>query len=765
MRRRRLSLALALVVAGAVALAFGPFVRSSARAAAERYGVRLEIRRVLPAWGGVRLLDVNATASQVPFAALRLDEVVVSVGWLGSVRRVELRGGELAVRGAPSEVAERIRAFRAAHAGRGRGDRESSGRELAARGLTVTWSDLGEGLEPLVVRGARLDRNARGETTFGAEMLTWAGHGAQLIAKEAAVALGHDGERTVVQALHVEGLEVAWTMAVAPEPAPSEGGVVPAAAQHGNPPPRSPTGDRGVRLRDRATALAALVAGGVAPDAKIEVGGLYARVRHADQTLNVGPGKLRVGRDGDRVVVDLVPGGNDEPSPLTLHASVPTRAGPIEVDLRGGPVTLASLGAHDKDFGLADVDRGTLDARLHAVLSADARTVTFDGEGRLRSLSLFDKRLADDTVRGLDLAWRARGEAQVDGSLLRIDDGELDLGAIRLQGEAQLERADAFTRVRAAFTMPLASCESMLESLPRALVPRIAGMTMAGTFALSGKVAFDTRKLDDMQLSWDAANGCRITGVPADVDVARFRQPFKRMVYDGEGHRTEIVSGPGTPDWVPLVHVSPFVEAALTTTEDGGFRRHHGFDKEAIKNSIRDNLKAGKFLRGASTLSMQLAKNLYLERQKTVSRKLQEAILTMYLEQELTKDQILELYLNVVEFGPMLYGIGPAAQSYFQTSANDLSLGQALYLSSILPNPKKQYFGAGGRVADGWMGYLHKLMKLMLDRHRINDEELADGLSEVVTWHVPRSPRTKGPMALPDGAEGDSGWLPPLEGP
>ncbi len=98
---------------------------------------------------------------------------------------------------------------------------------------------------------------------------------------------------------------------------------------------------------------------------------------------------------------------------------------------------------------------------------------------------------------------------------------------------------------------------------------------------------------------------------------------------------------------------------------------------------------------------MQLAKNLYLDRGKNLSRKLQEAILTMYLEQELTKEQILELYLNVVEFGPMVYGIGPAARHYFNAAPGELSLGQALYISSIMPNPKAQHFAPTARSRPG----------------------------------------------------------------
>jgi membrane peptidoglycan carboxypeptidase len=193
------------------------------------------------------------------------------------------------------------------------------------------------------------------------------------------------------------------------------------------------------------------------------------------------------------------------------------------------------------------------------------------------------------------------------------------------------------------------------------------------------------------------------------------------------------------------------METAVLICEDGAFLRHRGFDEEAIRNSIRENFKAGRFVRGASTISMQLAKNLYLSREKTLSRKLQEAVLTELLEQELTKDQIMELYLNVIEFGPGIYGIGPAANYYFNSSPGRLSLGQSLYLASILSNPKHQYFGADGAVTPGWMGYLRKLMQIAVKIHRITDDELKDALTEQVTFKTPYSPR------VGDGDRGGEG--------
>src|SRR5690606_4727204 len=102
----------------------------------------------------------------------------------------------------------------------------------------------------------------------------------------------------------------------------------------------------------------------------------------------------------------------------------------------------------------------------------------------------------------------------------------------------------------------------------------------------------------------------------------------------------------------------------------------------------------------------------YLSFDKTLSRKLQEAMLTTLLEQELSKEEMMELYLNVIEYGPGIYGIQAAAKHYFNTTPHQLSLGQALYLASILPNPAQQHFNESGALSEGWRNYLRRLMRI-----------------------------------------------------
>jgi len=462
------------------------------------------------------------------------------------------------------------------------------------------------------------------------------------------------------------------------------------------------------------------------------------------------------------MLVELVPraqADKDEQA-LTFSLSVPlTEAeGEILADVKGGPLFLSTLGLKDGDLGLFDVTKTSLTTRSHLVLSAEGKELHVDGDGRLHNLSVRSDALSDEPIAGLELAFRLRADVSLDGTSARVEEGEADLGAIRFLTHGRYDRVGEAHRLKADFEVPLTACQSMLDAAPKGLVPRVVGMRMAGSFAIKGKARFDTAHLDrDYDISWDTSNTCRITEAPPEIDVARFRKPFRRHVLGPAGERVEIESGPGTAGWVPYGSISRFMEVAVMTTEDSGFRRHGGFDNEAIRNSIRENLRKGRFVRGASTLSMQLAKNLYLDRVKNLSRKLQEAILTIYLEQEFTKEQLLELYLNVVEFGPMIYGIGPAARYYFNTSAADLSLGQALYISSILPNPKQQHFAVGGVVSPGWMNYLHKLMEVANRRKWITDEELEEGSSENVVRgqpapeHAPKKPGSTEPSGESGG--------------
>lgn len=141
--------------------------------------------------------------------------------------------------------------------------------------------------------------------------------------------------------------------------------------------------------------------------------------------------------------------------------------------------------------------------------------------------------------------------------------------------------------------------------------------------------------------------------------------------------------------WVPLSSISPYLIKAVLIGEDDKFWSHEGFDYGAIKKAIQKDIKLGKFKLGGSTVTQQLAKNIYLSPTKNPLRKLREAIITWRMEKVLSKKRILELYLNVVEWGEGIFGIEAASRHYYGKPASELSPEEATRLAAVLPNPRK----------------------------------------------------------------------------
>ena len=141
--------------------------------------------------------------------------------------------------------------------------------------------------------------------------------------------------------------------------------------------------------------------------------------------------------------------------------------------------------------------------------------------------------------------------------------------------------------------------------------------------------------------------------------------------------------------WVPYARISAHLKRAVVAAEDAKFSEHEGFDWEGIQKALEKNRKKGKIVAGGSTISQQLAKNLFLSGTKTPWRKAQEAIITLMLEAVLDKRRILEIYLNVVEWGSGVFGAEAAARHYYAIPAVQLSAEQAARLAVLLPNPRK----------------------------------------------------------------------------
>jgi len=184
--------------------------------------------------------------------------------------------------------------------------------------------------------------------------------------------------------------------------------------------------------------------------------------------------------------------------------------------------------------------------------------------------------------------------------------------------------------------------------------------------------------------------------------------------------------GPDNPDFAPYDQISPYLVNSIMTTEDNGFFKHRGWVPSEFKSALKRDLAHGGFRLGASSITMQMVKNVLLSQEKTLSRKLQELFLVWYLEQNLPKERILELYFNAIEFGPRIYGIGAASRHYFGKKPAELNPVEAAFFSSILPSPKRRYVQyCHGALAPQWDKYVHRIVAKVHERGRLTDEEAA----------------------------------------
>ena len=241
----------------------------------------------------------------------------------------------------------------------------------------------------------------------------------------------------------------------------------------------------------------------------------------------------------------------------------------------------------------------------------------------------------------------------------------------------------------------------LLGALPETLLPGDWAEEIQGTMDLQADLAGPVHDRSAWEMDWQA-DFSRV--VLADGELARqARQlagPFAHHLPPASpgGPEVQRIIGPEDPHFVPLEQVSAWLRYAVISTEDAGFFQHAGFEVSELKEALLENLREGDG-RGGSTITQQLAKNLFLSRERTLSRKLKEAIIAWRLETTLPKERILEIYLNIAEWGPGLYGIKDAADHYFNRTPAVLKPEEAAFLASLLPSPIRyhRYYHQDGR--------------------------------------------------------------------
>jgi penicillin-binding protein 1A len=317
---------------------------------------------------------------------------------------------------------------------------------------------------------------------------------------------------------------------------------------------------------------------------------------------------------------------------------------------------------------------------------------------------------------------------------LRLQEGALELVRalhVRAEGSARLAPGIPITL---ALRADAVDYRALVDALPPALALPAEAPRPGGTFDVAVELGGPILRPSE----WTVAGGLELARLRAaarrEAAVAQ-RRTFTHRPEAEPGSAPSFRVGPENPSFVPYAELPPHVVRAVTLSEDAGFFAHQGFDLEELKNAFAAGAERGRVVRGGSTISQQLAKNLFLTREKTLARKVREAVLTIGLEATVPKARLLEIYLNVAEWGPGIHGIGPAARHYFGVDARALTPKQAAFLASIIPNPVR-YHGmyARGALTEGWEQKVAELLLRLSEYGVLSNEELLAALAEPIVF-------------------------------
>ncbi|HEU5134931.1 MAG TPA: biosynthetic peptidoglycan transglycosylase [Steroidobacteraceae bacterium] len=390
------------------------------------------------------------------------------------------------------------------------------------------------------------------------------------------------------------------------------------------------------------------------------------------------------------------------------------------------------------------LDGGIADGRVNLRTSADALSFRVDiGARGARFGTLADNdggepQLGDAT----DVTLRFDGVFQRVEGAIEIPEIHGTLAGADLSGSMTLREMDTDPSVDVALGVRQLEFGRLLGAAGLA-VPESLGVAPGGSHDLGsatievrvrGRAAEPAALVVTQKINFSPPR-------PMPPAISRLRGDFVFRSNGGPTPHRPIDVSPSSPDFIALRDVPPLFVRTLLLAEDAGFYGHRGIDLRELPSALLTNWSRGGAARGASTITQQLAKNLFLSRDKEVGRKLQELAITFLLESELGKDRILEIYLNIIEWGPDLRGLRPAARHYFDCEPQALTPAQMAFLVAIIPGPiKYQRSFARGTPGPGLRLLIDNLLAKLRSVDAIGEEEYQRALSELIVVAGGRPP-------------------------
>ncbi|QMW06458.1 transglycosylase domain-containing protein [Spirosoma foliorum] len=413
----------------------------------------------------------------------------------------------------------------------------------------------------------------------------------------------------------------------------------------------------------------------------LNISNLEFRAMDTDDTLSLLT-QTAVIKDED-VASTLKLNGNQATWHVTGTADPASREYNLALYAEGKPIELPYI---QKKFNLK-LQADTLRAELHEV-DRSGGEFRLEGAGSVQNLRINHPAIARADV----LVPRAAIDAHlfVGENYVGVDSSStLHLGEVSAHPFLKYTLKPTKIYEAQLHTGPM-DAQALFNSFPQGLFESLEGMKVSGKLRYDVDFQLDSSLPDSVKFdSGLTSEGFQILQM-GRTDFAAINQPFIYTPYEKGKPVRDIVVGPENPDYTPIDQISPDLRNALLTSEDYNFFTHKGFNEKAFRVSIATNFKEKSFKRGASTISMQLVKNVFLNRNKTISRKVEEILIVWLIENQhiIPKERMYEVYLNIIEWGKNIYGIGEAARYYFAKSPSELDLGESIFLAFVVPRPK-----------------------------------------------------------------------------
>ncbi len=419
--------------------------------------------------------------------------------------------------------------------------------------------------------------------------------------------------------------------------------------------------------------------------------------------------------DGQLRVVATVAGG-------AQRLALAVRTGPLALSVEADDLPLAPFGPALPDW----IDASSAHAAGRATFTRDGETLQASGELSVRDLVTAHPLLDD---RPFPVTFAIAGDAAWDPAARHAQaDLRMSSGVLAATTAIEAELAGGLSRLAVYLDAPPVPCGAALAAIPFELRRGVDGLDLGGTIGGRVDLAYDRAAPEATRLDLALAAACKVERDPAGADAAALRGRYTHTLPDGA---LRLMDG-DDPDFVELDDLPSHVAGAFVAAEDARFYDHSGFDPEQLRRSLAWDLSAGHVARGGSTISQQLVKNLWLTRERTLARKLVEAVLTWRVEQRVPKRRILEVYLNLIELGDGVYGLRPAARHWFGKEPKDLTVAEAAFLAALTPAPvtMDRRIRAAGALDPATLYRVEVTLRAMKRAHVITPSKHADAAAD-----------------------------------